>query len=303
MRLKIILSTVLMSVFAMGVHAQQIFKISNFTQHNFLYNPAASGANDRASVGMVYRSMWSGIAGGPKTEIIYGDKYFAAKKVGVSAVIYNDVTGPTSRSGGNVNLSYSVDFENGQRLMFGLGGQVLQFRVDKAQITDALSSNGIDPLLAGSGTTVKGDADAGVYYKSNKLNVGISAMQLIQTKLDLIKGTSGTDNQGKLYRHYFLMADYNWQVDDADVLVPNILIKYLPNSPTEFEGGVRLEHQKLIWVGFNYHYKQDVTGYIGINATKDLSIGYSFDHYNQPLNTFDGGNNAHELFLRYFFGK
>ena len=287
-----------------GVNAQQIFKISNYLQHNFLYNPATSGAADRTSVGMIYRTMWSGMPGGPKTEILYGDKYYAAQKVGVSGVIYNDVTGPTSRAGVNLNLSYSVDFENGRRLMFGLGGQVLQFMVDKSQITQALSSGtGTDPLLNSTGTKIKGDADAGIYYKSNTLNIGVSALQLIQTKLDLIKGTSGADNQGKLYRHYYLMADYNWQVDDEDVLTPNLLYNYLPNAPADLECGVKLEHQKLIWVGLSYHYKQDVSGYIGLNVTKNLSIGYAFDRYNQPLDVFAGGNNASELFMKYYFGK
>jgi type IX secretion system PorP/SprF family membrane protein len=300
MRIKLILSILLVSIYTTGVHAQQIFKLSHFMQHNFIYNPAASGANDRASIGLTYRSMWSGMPGGPITGIIYGDKYFAKKKIGISAVIYKDETGPTSRSGGNLNLSYSVDFENGKRLMFGLGGQILQFKIDKSDIEQAIPN---DPLLASSGTTVKGDADAGIYYKSPTLNVGVSAMQLIQTKLDLIKGTSGENNQGKLYRHYFLTADYTWQVDEDNVLIPNLLFKYLPNSPTEFEGGVRLEHQKLVWVGFNYHYNQDLSGYLGVNVNNNLSVGYSFDHYTKPLNAFDGGNNAHEIFIKYYFGK
>ncbi|MES2431461.1 MAG: PorP/SprF family type IX secretion system membrane protein [Bacteroidota bacterium] len=282
------------------VKAQQIFKISQYTEHNFLYNPAASGANSRASVGGLYRTMWSGMPGSPTTAILYGDKYFSKKKIGVSAAIYSDKTGPSSRSGGIINLSYSVELANQKRLMFGLGGQVLQFKIDKSEIADAIPG---DALLNGSGTTVKGDASAGIYFKSPTLNVGVSVMQLIQTKLNLIKGTSGEDNQGKLYRHYFLMANYNWKTDEDNVLVPNILFKYLPNSPLEFEGGVRLEHKKLLWVGFNYHYQQEVTGYAGFNINKNLSLGYSFDIYNTPLNVFYSGHVAHEISMRYFFGK
>lgn len=300
MQLKSLICLLSLSTLAAGTSAQQVFKLSQFTQHNFLYNPAAAGANDRASVGAIYRSMWSGMPGGPQTAIVYGDKYFSKKKVGIAAAAYTDKTGPTSRTGGMINLSYSIDMENGRRLMFGMGGQFLQFKVDKNAIADAIPG---DPLLSGTGTTTRGDANVGVYFKSPTLNIGFSAMQIIQTNLNLIKGTVGENNQGKFYRHYFIMAHYNFQVDEDNVLIPNTLVKYLPNSPTEFEGGVRLEHKKLLWVGFNYHYKQDLSGYFGVNVDNNLSIGYSFDRYNKPLDLFNGGNIAHEISLRYFFGK
>ena len=64
MQLKKIFSVLALVICFTNTNAQQIFKISQFTQHNFLYNPAASGANDYASVGATYRKMWSGIDGG-----------------------------------------------------------------------------------------------------------------------------------------------------------------------------------------------------------------------------------------------
>ncbi len=291
---------VLLTLFTLGTSAQQLFKITQYTQHNFLYNPAAAGANDKASVGFTYRSMWSGMPGGPKTAFIYGDKYFAKKKTGIALAAYTDKTGPTSRTGGIVDLSYSIDFENGKRLMFGLGGELMQYKIDKAEIADAIPG---DPLLSGSGTSFVGDANTGIYYKSPTLNIGASAMQIIQTNLNLVKDTKGENNVGKLYRHYFFTANYNIQVDEDNVLIPNVLVKYLPNAPTEYEAGLRLEYQQLLYVGFNYHYKQDLSGYFGVFVDKQCSIGYSFDRYNKPLDLFDGGNLAHEISIRYFFSK
>lgn len=299
MQMRSLFPVILFTLCSAGVKAQQVFKISQYTQHNFLYNPAAAGANDAASVGAVYKKMWSGIAGGPQTTFLFGDKYFAKKKVGVAVSLYADKTGPTSRTGGQVSLSYSIDMQNGKRLMFGLEGQFIQFKVDKDAIQDAIPG---DPLLASSGSTFKGDAGAGVYYKSSGLNVGFSAKQLLQTKLNLIKGTTG--EQGKLYRHYFLMAHYNIKTDEDNILVPNLLFKYLPNAPLEFEGGVRLEHKDLIWVGFNYHYQQSFSAFAGIKLEHKFAIGYAFDLYNTPVSLFtEGSGSAHEISLRYFFIK
>lgn len=278
--------------------SQQIFRISQYMQHNFLYNPAAAGANDEASIGASYRKMWAGIDGGPQTTILFGDKYFSKKKVGVAAVIYDDKTGPTSRTGGEVNLSYSVKLEGEKRLMFGLGGQFLQYRINKDEIAKYIPN---DPLLASAGSKFTGDAAAGVYLNTPDFNIGISVKQLIQSKLDFIK--NNTNPQGKLYRHYFVAANYNYHVDEQNVLIPNVLLKYQPNAPVDFEGGVRLEHNDLVWIGFNYHYKQSYSAYAGLKIDHKVSIGYAYDQYQTPLSIFDNGGSAHELSLRYFFTK
>ena len=121
--------------------------------------------------------MWAGIDGGPQTTLLYFDKYFEKKKAGLAVVLYDDKTGPTSRSGGQVNLSYSIEMKEGRRLMFGLAGTLMQYKLDKA----ALAAYIDDPLIAGaSENTMKGDAAAGIYYKSPTLNFGVSVQQLVQ---------------------------------------------------------------------------------------------------------------------------
>ena len=126
MKLKTIISLFACSCFFGKSEAQQIFSITQYMEHNFLYNPAAAGAGDHPSIGASYKKMWSGIDGGPQTTILFGDKYFSKKKIGVGIVLYDDKTGPTSREGGEINLSYSIPLKGEKRLMFGLGGQFLQ---------------------------------------------------------------------------------------------------------------------------------------------------------------------------------
>src|ERR1700733_12692069 len=132
MRIKSIVVVLFCCCFVYNAKAQQIFDISQYIQHNFLYNPAAAGASDHASVGALYNKMWAGIDGGPQTSIVYGDTYFDKKKVGLSVFLYDDKTGPTERIGGQANLSYSVELGSKEkRLMFGLGGSFMQYKLDK----------------------------------------------------------------------------------------------------------------------------------------------------------------------------
>ena len=299
MRFKIFITSLLVLVtLQLTVKAQQIFKISQFVQHNFIYNPAAAGAQESPSVGVAYRKMWSGMPGGPQTTLLYGDKYFSDKKTGIGMVLYSDKTGPTSRTGGQIDLSYSIDLNEGKRLMFGLAGMFMQYRIDRVSFAHYIPN---DPLLAGDGTEMKGDAAAGVYYRSNKLNIGFSAQQLLQSKLNFIKTASNTE--GKLYRHYFLAGHYNWKTDDENVLVPNFMVNYVPNFPAEVEAGVRLEHKDFLYVGLNYHYNQSFGAFLGVKTKKHLSIGYAYEQYRTPLSVFEDGGGAHEISLRYFISK
>ncbi|MDA3613894.1 PorP/SprF family type IX secretion system membrane protein [Polluticaenibacter yanchengensis] len=279
--------------------AQQIFKISQFTQHNFLYNPAAAGAAENSSVGVAYRSQWSGIDGGPKTVFAYGDHFISGKSIGIAPVIYSDKTGPTSRTGGQVNVSYAMKLNDRSRLHLGLGADILQYKIDMNKIGEYIPN---DPLLASSGTTTKADASFGVYYTSPKLSGGIGIQNLIQSKLGFVK-TDAKVTDGKLYRHYFAMANYKIQMDEVNTLTPTMLIKYMPNAPTEYEVGARFEHDNLISFGANWCYRQMVNFQVGVKVAKKFQIGYCYEVYNSPINVFSTGGNAHEVLLRYNFIK
>ena len=296
MRIKAIIVSLLAAGCFSQAHAQQQFEISQYMQHNFIYNPAAAGAADQPSIGAIYRKMWSGIEGGPQTVILYGDKYFDKKKAGVSIYVYDDKTGPTSRTGGQVNLSYSVELGSKEkRLMFGLGGMVFQYQLDKAYIADDIPN---DPLLSASSSKLKGDAAAGIYLKTPTFNIGASIEQIIKPKLNFLDNSSG-----KLYRHYYVMADYNWKVDEDNTLVPNALLKYLYNSPIDLQVGMKLQHKDLLWIGFGYHYKQNYSAYAGLKIAHQFEIGYAYDQFQTPLSVFDDGGGGNEVSLRYYFIK
>lgn len=293
---KIIIAIAILSI--QTAKAQQTFRLSQYMQHNYLFNPAAAGAAANPSIGITYKKMWSGIDGGPQTTVLYGDNYFSKYKVGAAAVIYNDVTGPTSRSGGEIALSYAVPLSDKRKIQFGLSGVLLQERLDKAAVEKYIPG---DPILAGPGSWLTGDAAAGVYYTSSGLNLGFSVKQLIQSKLDLIK--TATETEGRLYRHYYFMGSYNWRTDEDNVIIPNFLVKFMENAPVDIEAGARIEHKDLIWVGFNFHYKQDFSAFAGLKINHRYTIGYAYDQYKTPLSIFDAGGSAHELTLRYAFGK
>lgn len=283
-----------------SVNAQQLTVASLYDQHGNLHNPATAGASQHTSVGASYRTMWDGIDGGPQTAILFGSTYLKNAKIGIGGYIYNDVTGPTKRTGIQTAYSYHIPLQNGGTFSLGLEARFQQFSIDKAKLQASL---GNDPVLAGAGNRFKGDAGFGVAYNGSKFQVGASVSQLLQSKLDFYSGNLTRTEEARLYRHYYLHSNYQWQVDKNTKIIPNILFVYLPNAPLEFQGGARVEHNDVFWWGVALRARQSWMLSAGVKVQKKFTIGYCFDIFRTPLSVYDKGSNGHEILLKYDFLK
>jgi len=282
----------------LNVFSQQLMISSFYDFQGNLHNPAVVGVNKQASMGASYRSMWSGIEGSPVTATVFGSTYLEKANIGLGGYIYSDVTGPTSRRGVQTSYAFHIPLNDQTFFSVGLEARFQQFSINKSMIVDAL---GNDPVLGGATNRFKGDAGLGLALTSKKLQLGISASQLVQSKLNFYTGSLSRNEVARLYRHYYFHTNYSWTVDRNTRLIPNLLFVYLPNAPLELQAGVRVEHRELFWWGLSLRARQSWMLSAGINLQKKFAIGYSFDIYSTPLSVFDRGPNAHEVLLKYSF--
>lgn len=280
--------------------AQQLATSSLYDMQGMLHNPAMAGTDKHAVIGAGFRSMWSGIDGGPQTTTVFGSTYLSNIKLGLGGYIFNDVTGPTKRTGLQMAYAYHINMKNGGTFSLGLEARLQQFSYDKEKIQAAL---GNDPVLAGDASQFKGDAGFGIAYTSSKWKLGVSASQLLQSKLNFYSGTLNRSAEGRLYRHYYFHGAYSWKVDESSRITPNALVIYMPNAPVEVQAGVKFDYKDLIWWSASLRARQSWMFSGGVKIQKKFSIGYGFDLYQTPLSTFDQGGGAHEVMLRYDFIK
>jgi type IX secretion system PorP/SprF family membrane protein len=280
-------------------HAQQLTSTSFLDMYGVLHNPATAGSQKFASIGGSFRTQWSSMPGSPRTALLFGNTYLAKSKIGIGGYLYNDVTGPTTRNGLQMAYAYHIPMKNDASFSLGLEARVQQFSFDRAKLQESLGGN--DPAIAGDNNRFKGDAGFGIAYTSKKLQLGASVGQLIQSKLNFYEGAGTPTEEAKLYRHYYLHGNYNWNVDNSTKIIPNFLLIYLPNAPVEFQGGARVEHSNLFWYGLTWRARQAWLVSAGFKIKQRFNIGYSFDIYRTPLR--DEGSNGHEILLRYDFIK
>jgi type IX secretion system PorP/SprF family membrane protein len=285
---------------AIGVRstAQQLNTSSFYQLYSVLHNPASAGSNEHAIIGGSFRKQWSNMPGSPQTGLVYGQTYLKRAKIGLGGYLYNDVTGPTSRTGLQMAYAYRIPVKEKTFLSLGLEARLQQLRFDKAKLLAELG--GIDPVALGTTNRLKADAGFGICYNSPSFQLGASVSQLVQTKYNLYEGGDTVSGQSRLYRHYYLHGNYNWQMDDETLIVPNVLFIYLPNAPLESQFGATVKN-KVVWFGLNWRAKQSWMISAGVTLKERFSIGYAFDIYSTPVNIYAKGSSGHELLLHYEF--
>lgn len=281
------------------VSAQQLQTSSLYDMQGIFHNPSRAGVGTNM-VGVSYRTQWSSFSGSPKTATVFGSFNLPSLKIGLGGYIYNDKTGPTSRTGVQLAFAKHIPMNNDAVFSLGIEARGQQYSIDKAKLSATL---GADPAIAGADNRFVFDAGFGISYTGKRLQLGAAASQLVQSKLDFYSGNTTRSEEGRLYRHYYFHGGYKWNADKLTTITPNFLVIYMPNAPTEYQFGARVEHSEKFWWGASYRLKQSWMLSAGVHVNKKLTIGYSFDIYQTPASIYDAGSNAHEVLMRFNFSK
>jgi type IX secretion system PorP/SprF family membrane protein len=281
---------------AATVNAQQLQSSSFYDMQGVLHNPSTAGVYKNSMVGATYRSQWSGISGAPKTATLFGNFKLPSAQIGIGAYLYNDKTGPTSRTGAQFAFAKHIVGKNGGVFSLGVEARVLQYSIDKAKLAATL---GNDPAIGAGENSMRFDAGFGMSYTGKRIQLGASVSNLVESKLNFYSGSMNRSEEARFYRHYYFHGSYKWGTDESTTITPNFLFIYLPNAPLEFQGGVRVEHKETFFWGVGYRANQSFMLSAGVHVNKKFTIGYGFDIYSNPVSVFDAGGNSHEIMLRY----
>ena len=218
-------------------------------------------------VGATYRTQWSAISGSPKTATVFGSFDLPKHNIGFGGYIYNDKTGPTSRTGVQLAFAKHIPLKNGGRFSLGIEAKGQQYSFDREKLSQTL---GADPALGTAKTDLNLMQVLVFLIQVKNYNWVLPFRKLVQSKLDFYTGNLTTTEEARLYRHYYFHGSYKWAVDEATNITPNFLVIYLPNAPTEFQFGARVEHNEIFWWGVGYRVKQSLMLSAGVNINKEI---------------------------------
>ena len=294
--------SILLFVICFGglLKAQQLPQITQYMNNNYVINPAVAGMYDYYQVNTTIRNQWAGINDAQRTSVIsiYGRH---SEHVGLGGMVYNDVTGPTSRIGGSASYTYAFQLTQKVKLSLALQGGFTQFKIIKNNIPVVDQD---DPLMLGVDVVrTLPDATFGFNVSGNKWYIGAAIPQLLSSELKLMDDDFAriydtTSQNGKLASHIYVLGSYTYDINPAISIEPSFFLKSVAGAKTQIDFGVKSEYKEMIWVGMNYEMNNDlssIAALLGYKINDRFNIGYSYGMPSSATSSYHSG--SHEFML------
>jgi len=271
----------------------------HYTQYmfnDFIINPAVAGTKSYYQIRSNHRFQWIGLVDPPLTNTlsVYGPH--AKMDMGFGGYFYNDVTGPSSRTGLSGTYAYNIEINRDIRLSMGLSLGIMQFKIDGSQLTAKDPTDiAIQPIVFSSYVP---DATIGVYAYAEEFYAGISVTQLFNNSLKIFEEKNGLN---KLKSHFYLTGGYTYEINKEFKLEPSVIIKGTAPKVFQFDLTARVIYQDFAWGGLSFRLKDALSILLGYIHDEKFCFGYAYDIGLSGIRKFNAG--THELMLGYKFNE
>ena len=288
---------ILLIILSISSFSQQEQHYTQFQFNKYMINPGLSGTNDYFVAKSNFRFQWLKIVDSPKTYTlsVYGPH--KEKNMGYGGYVFNDITGPTTRT--TIHLSYAYNFKLNEslRMSMGLSGGLQQFKIDGSKIT---LHDDNDPSLSDAiYSTVIPDANFGVYFYNEKYSFGIAGHQLLNSRINFTELEALGVN--KIRPHVYAHGQYKFNIDENWDIEPALLLKYLWPAPLQVDLSLRGVYKDIVWLGVDWRSYDAVGFFIGYNYQDQIHIGYAYDYITSNLTNYSTG--THEIMITAKFNK
>ena len=113
--------------------SQQVSLNSQYLYNDFAINPAVAGTKVYSPLSFSFRRQWMDIDEAPVAQNFMYHTY-AGDNMGIGGHIFNDVAGPTRRSGLSTTFAYNIKTSKRSKLSFGISGSLTQFSIDRDRL-------------------------------------------------------------------------------------------------------------------------------------------------------------------------
>jgi type IX secretion system PorP/SprF family membrane protein len=284
--------TFVFALAALSTMAQQVSLNSQYMFNEMSFNCGAVGSKPYTQIHLNGRRQWSGFQGSPTTQSLSVNGYLG-NNLGMGAEIFNDVTGPSRRTGFAVSGAYRLRLSrnNNHKLGMGMGISLTQHYIDVNRLTTFLPN---DPAIAGVfNNQLVPDVNVGFYYTfKDKGFAGLSAQNLVQSKRSLYDYSLTFVNP--IVRNYYAYGGYKFDLNKKWTLTPTAMVRMIDALSVQFDISAIATYNKLFWIGASYRNQDAVVGLVGVQLGI-FKLGYGYDYTLSDIGKYSNG--SHEIFL------
>jgi type IX secretion system PorP/SprF family membrane protein len=300
------LTIIALSVTGLVTFAQQDQQFSMNMFNKLAVNPAYAGTNKALCATLLYRQQWTSFPGAPKTGLLSVD-FGQIAHGGIGLTIDQDQLGFDKTFKAKLAYSFHLPLGPGT-LGIGLDGGMIQKSLSGNFIApDGTTTNtggGSDNAIPWSGTKATTyDVGFGLYYSTQKLYIGVSALHLPEQTLSKKDGAVSNplsyDFDFKVARHYYIMAGYTFNATSSWDIIPSILTKSDASS-TQLDANLMAKWNKMVFAGVSYRLTDAIVAMVGLERSfgkQTVKFGYSYDITTSNIKNHSNG--SHEIMLGY----
>lgn len=276
--------------------AQQDAQYTQFMFNKLYFNPAYAGSKKALCISAIYRNQWIGMDGAPQTTTLNVHAPVWKRRMGLGMSITNDRIGLTDRWNIDLSYAYRIQFKDESFLSLGLRGTIsyMTIRWDNAKLTQSADQS----VPAAVSSKVLPNFGAGAYYKSRNWYVGFSMPRLFRNRIDF-NNNANSSIEPELQQHYYLMGGASFQIAKNIQIQPNVLLKYIPNTPFDADLNLSFVFFEKVLIGVTYRVGDSIDGLIQWKIVPQFTISAAYDFTLTPLQQDNAG--SIEVMLEYCF--
>lgn len=270
-------------------YAQQDAQYTDYMYNTINVNPAYAGSRGALSIFGLHRTQWSGIDGAPVTNSFSMNTPINESNIGVGLSFVNDKIGPTTSNDISADVSYTLRTSDIYKLSFGVKASA---NIIDLNTSDLNAVDPSDPTLQNYNNFTP-NVGVGVYFHSEKLYLGLSVPNIIETN-------NYNDNDVAMYKEnasLYFIAGYVFDLGYRFKFKPALLTKMVQGAPLQADLSANFMYDNKFVLGAAYRWDAAVSLMAGFQVYEGLFIGYAYDYDTTDLGNYNSGSN--EIFLRF----
>lgn len=279
-----------------SLFGQQVPLNNHYMLNSFVFNPADAGAEKNVNAYLIRNQRFGSFNSSTVNNYLTVDGSFMKDKGGLGFQLAHQTHGIQQQISSSLSYSYSIQLVKDHFLRLGISAGLLDNRINKEAI-NVLQND--DPYLLSMRSNVSTfDLSAGVSYYYKNLKIGIAVPQVIGNKAGIDK--SNSRGYYRLSRHFMGMAQMNFKLGEKFNTTPNVLVRYVPGAPLQYDGTLQFDYMKKIWLSGTYKSNYAIQINLGVQVAKQFKIGYSYEYIIGSINKYSTAVH-HEMLIGFTF--
>ncbi len=282
---------------------------SQYIFNNSVINPAQAGANRENQAGMLVRSQWLGLDGGPRTQSAFAN-FRLPRQLGIAVGLYQDRLGPEV----NLRLQGDVAYHAVLTDQWSLaGGLRLLFSNIRVALTDIPHVDQGDPFLNEDiKTGLLLNVGAGLLAYTPSSYFGLAMPRVFHGDAKILTAQIGNINPDidllrKLSQHLYMYAGTSIDLSDEISFMPSALVRFSRGNPAQTDINPIFGYRDLLDFGplirTNYirknNYMEALGFLVGLRFLPNWYLGYTYEYPLTNLSIIT--RQTHEISLRFLF--